>query len=303
MPDAYRCSAESLARSEPMAGTASTVRSWLLLEHAGPWGVDAFADARLPDRFGAELLARCRATGVRPLLIRRFGATASAGACFVMRSGPEPPWIERTTLDGVEDALELDLAALGSAERLGLEPWGDPLFLVCTHGRHDPCCAERGRPLARSLADAFPGETWECSHIGGDRFAGNVVAFPHGLYFGRVGVEEGPRVAAAYAGGRIDLEHYRGRSCEPMPVQAAEHALRVERGLDGVDDVELERFERVGDEIAATFRVGAERIVVRVAVEHAEPRFLTCRSSAEELPAAYRFLRFETPFQSDRSGS
>jgi hypothetical protein len=291
---AYRCSTDSLSRDEPLAGTASTVRSWLLLEHAGPWGVNAFVDARLPDGFGAELRRRCRAAGVRPLLIRRVGANVPAGASFAMRSGPEPPWIERTTLDGIEGALELDLAALGRGERLGLEPWDAPLFLVCTHGRHDPCCAERGRPLARSLAAAFPDETWECSHIGGDRFAGNVVAFPHGLYFGRVGAIDGPPLAASYAGGRIDLEHYRGRSCDPMPVQAAEHALRVERGLDRVDDVALEGFERSGGEIAATFLVGSERVVVRLVVERSEPRFLTCRSAGEEQPPAYRVLGIET---------
>jgi hypothetical protein len=293
---AYRCSAESLALAEPMAGTASTVRSWLLLEHAGPWGMDAFVDARLPGGFGAELLGRCRAAGVRPLLIRRVGANASGGACFVMRSGPEPPWIERTRLDEIERALELDLPALGRGERPGLEPWGEPLFLVCTHGRHDPCCAERGRPLARALAAGFRDGTWECSHIGGDRFAGNVVAFPHGMYFGRVGPEDAAGVVAAYAAGRIDLDHYRGRSCEPMPVQAAEHALRVERGLDGVDDVALESSEPSGYEVSATFRVGRvgkERVVVRVVVGRSGPRLLTCRSSAEERPLAYRVLAID----------
>jgi hypothetical protein len=273
-----------------MAGTASTVRSWLLLEHAGPWGVDAFVNGRLPEGFGADLSTRCRSARVRPLLIRRVGANVATGACFVMRSGPEAPWIERTTLGSIDRALDLDLDALGRGERLGLEEVTDPLFLVCTHGRHDACCAERGRPLAHALAAAFPEETWECSHIGGDRFAGNVVAFPHGLYFGRVGAEDGPPVAAAYAGGRIDLAHYRGRSCEPFPVQAAEHALRVDRGLDGVGDVALERFELSGDEIAATFRVGEELVLVRLAVERSEPRLLTCRSTAAEQPPSYKVL-------------
>ncbi|MEX2420791.1 MAG: sucrase ferredoxin, partial [Actinomycetota bacterium] len=102
-----------------MAGTASTVRSWLLLEHAGSWGIDAFADARLPLGFGVELLARCSAANVRPLLIRRVGARASERssaptmACFAMRSGPEPPWIERTTIGSLGDALALDVDALG----------------------------------------------------------------------------------------------------------------------------------------------------------------------------------------------
>ena len=85
MSQDVRCSTASAALDEPMAGTASTVASWLLLEHAGPWGVDAFVDARLPDGFGRELLERCAAARVRPLLIRRVGAGEAGGACFAMR--------------------------------------------------------------------------------------------------------------------------------------------------------------------------------------------------------------------------
>ena len=172
-----------------MAGTASTVRSWLLLEDPDPGGGDALRDARLPERVGLELQRRCRAAGVRPLLIRRVSPDAHALcglACFAIRSGPEPPWIERIRLENVADTLDLDLPALGGGIRPGFEPVEGPLFLVCTHGRRDVCCAERGRPVAQALATAVPGATWESSHVGGDRFAGNLVAFPHGLYLGRV---------------------------------------------------------------------------------------------------------------------
>jgi hypothetical protein len=238
-----RCSQASEARDEPVAGTASTVRSWLLLEDPGPWGRDALLHARLPERVGLELQRRCAAAGVRPLLIRRTSSNASNTeglTCFAIRSGPEPPWIERTRLPNIADALDLDLPALGRGERPGFEPVEGPLFLVCTHGRRDVCCAERGRPLAQALAAASPEPTWESSHVGGDRFAGNIVAFPHGLYLGRVRPHEAVRVAV-YAEGRVPLEHLRGRSCYPMPVQAAEVALRTQEGLDGLDDVALER--------------------------------------------------------------
>ena len=29
---------------------------------------------------------------------------------------------------------------------------GGPVFLVCTNGKHDPCCAEWGRPVYRALS-------------------------------------------------------------------------------------------------------------------------------------------------------
>src|SRR5439155_1304750 len=115
----------------------------------------------------------------------------------------------------------------------------DPLFLVCTHGRRDPCCSEKGRPLARALTRAFGDRAWETSHIGGDRFAGNLVCFPHGMYFGRLGPEAAVNAAGAYRDGRIDLPHYRGRSCYDFVVQAAETFLRTRTGLAGVDDLRL----------------------------------------------------------------
>lgn len=277
-----------------MAGTASTVRSWLLLEDPGPWGRDALRDARLPERIGLELRRRCRAAGVRPLLIRRPAPTATATpeavSCFAIRSGPEPPWIERIRLDGIADALELDLQALGRGVRLGLEPYEGTLFLVCTHGRRDACCAERGRPLARALAASFPDQTWESSHVGGDRFAGNVVAFPHGLYLGRVRPEQAADVARTCADGRVPLAHLRGRSCYPMPVQAAEHALRSREELEGVDDVELLRAERRDDVSTVTFRTPAGTFAVAIHIEASEPALLTCKSRDEEAAPSYRVV-------------
>lgn len=290
LPRSERCSQHSEARGESLAGTASTVRSWLLIEDGGPWGREALLDARLPEGAGPELLRRCRAAQVRPLLIRRTGTSVREGlSCFAIRSGPEPPWMERTRLSGFADALDIDLLALGRGERPGLEPHDDPLFLVCTHGRRDVCCAERGRPVAQALAGRYPDQAWESSHVGGDRFAGNVVAFPHGLYFGRVGAEASD-VADAYAAGRISLPHLRGRSCLPMPVQAAEQAVREHTGFDGVDDVRFEGAERDADDWTATFGTTRGRFVVSVRVERSDTRFLTCRSRREEAPRAYRVL-------------
>lgn len=278
-----------------MAGTASTVRSWLLLEDAGPWGREALRDARLPERVGLELSRRCRAAGVRPLLIRRpvSNATPDGLTGFAIRSGPDTPWIERTRLESVADALDLDLPALGRGTRPGFEPVDGPLFLVCTHGRRDVCCAERGRPLAQALAAAFPEATWESSHVGGDRFAGNVVAFPHGLYLGRVGPRDAAGVARAYLGGRVPLEHLRGRSCFPMPVQAAEQALRAREGLDGLDDVVHERTRRLDDVSVSIFATPRGRFSISIAVEASAPSFLTCHSHLAEAAAAYRTVAIE----------
>jgi hypothetical protein len=204
--------------------------------------------------------------------------------------GPEPPRIETTTLDLLEDALELDIDALGRGAPLGLDAHDDRIFIVCTHGRHDRCCAERGRPLARALASSFPSQTWESSHFGGDRFAGNIIAFPHGVYFGRVSPDDARSVANAYADGRLVLEHLRGRSCFPMSVQAAEHELRVAHALLDIDDVSFERSRRSGADVVARFGTLRGTFEVHVEVHDAEPHFLTCRSDTTDAAPRYRLV-------------
>ena len=78
---------------------------------------------------------------------------------------------------------------------------------------------------------------WECSHIGGDRFAGNLVLLPDSLYFGHVDVAGAERVLAAHDAGRLDLANFRGRSTFRLAEQAAEHFVRAEPGLDALDAV------------------------------------------------------------------
>ena len=288
---APRCSALSDAAHEPMLATASRVRNWLLIEHDGPWGRDAFTHARLPRDVGSALARRAETWGVRPILIRRSGRTARAGlTVFAVHSGPDAPWIERVELDAIEAALDIEMEALGRGERIGGAPVAEPLFLVCTHGRHDPCCAERGRPLALATAESFPHETWECSHIGGDRFAGNLVAFPHGLYFGRAGPQDGPRIGRAYLEGRIDLDFYRGRSCHPAFAQAAEHFVRTRHALGGLDDIEVLRITRDANGAGATVVLSTPRGRLRVDVvaDAGRPQRLTCHSQAARTPPRHR---------------
>src|SRR5690606_7696048 len=121
------------------------------------------------------------------------------------------------TLGDIHEVLDLDLAALGAGRSPGLTRVDDSLFCVCTHGRHDACCAERGRPVAAALEAAHPEQTWEVSHIGGDRFAANMVVLPHGLYYGRLDAVSALGVAGTHLAGGLDLDHLRGRSGLGMP--------------------------------------------------------------------------------------
>ncbi len=288
----FRCSHASEALDEPFIGTASTITNWFLVEHPGPWGEEALRHARLPAGLGDVLRRRERELKIRVLLIRRPGRrTTARRSCFAIHTGPDRAWMEHAELQDVRDVATLDLEALGRGGSVGLTPVKGPLFAVCTHGRRDPCCAERGRPLASAISGAFPEQTWESTHIGGDRFAGNMIAFPHGFYFGRVDPDAGVDVASGYVEGTIDLSHLRGRSCRPTDVQAAEQHLRVRHALTGIDDVTLIDVSRQGAETSATFRtpLGSHRVGVRQG-RGPEER-LTCHSEVMQRPPRFELLQ------------
>lgn len=265
-----------------MAGTASQIHRYLLIEVPGPWGVEALRDARLPADLKRGLRRRSRSSRVRVLLIRRFRGlrTVRGPRVFVVDTDPAGPTTSGGRLTDVHDVLDLDVWNPAADSHVKLERHSEPLFLVCTHGRHDPCCAERGRPLARALTAAYPEQTWECSHMGGDRFAGNLLCMPHGISYGRVAPEDAATIAAEYLLGRLDLPHLRGRGSYPFAVQAAEWHLRTRLGLTGVNDLVLTGDHVDPPDVTAVFATTAGAAwSVQMRITHAPPRRLTCHAT------------------------
>ncbi|RCW45944.1 hypothetical protein DFQ14_102246 [Halopolyspora algeriensis] len=290
-----RCQTRSRSLHEPLHGTASTVRGWVLLEEPGPWGVDALRDSRLDADVSTRLHEICRRLRLRVVLIRRVrrqGQGSGQRHCFLARTGLGEGWVEQAVLDGPADVFDLDLEGLARGDRPGLQPVPDPLYFVCTHGRHDPCCAEQGRPVAEALSKHFPEQTWEVSHIGGDRFAGNLLALPHGFYFGRVPSDDAVPLAEAYARGELDTRYLRGRTAYGFATQAAECLLRQETEICGVDELPLISSRREGDEVEATFTApdgGHYRVRLRSVPSHPERR-LTCHADQPSVPSEHRLV-------------
>ena len=296
-----RCSAISSGTGESLHGTASIVRSWVLVEQPGPWGSEALSQSDMPLEVAETLTEQSRRYGFRALLLRRPDrpdrSSEGGRQCFVAHSSRRRTWVEQRLVTDPGELLEIDFGRLRAGEPVGFGiPHPDPLFLVCTNGRHDPCCAQLGRPVARALA-LDRDSVWECSHVGGDRFAGNLVCLPHGLYFGRLGPADAVGAVEAYERGRVDLEHYRGRAGDPFVVQAADCFVRAEIGLRRLDDVEPVWRRQA---TAATVDVGFEardgrRFEVRVAVgAAASGRHLTCAALREEHPPVYSLVSVRT---------
>jgi Sucrase/ferredoxin-like len=225
-----------------LASATTKARAWLLVEHPGPWAEDIEDTDLAPEVTAA--IAEARRLGVRPQLIRSTGRRRAVPPMqvYVGWSGAGAPvWLEGRELADPAELADLDLAAVadGTAPEFG-EPVTEPLMLVCAHGRHNACCARNGAPLARALRERFGPSVWETSHVGGDRFAANLVCLPHGIYYGDLGVDEAMNAVTAYHEGNVTLDHLRGRAGLPEPAQAAEHKLREHTGVLGVDAITVE---------------------------------------------------------------
>ncbi|MGH2428609.1 MAG: sucrase ferredoxin [Candidatus Limnocylindria bacterium] len=292
---ASRCRAVSAALDEPMLGTAAHQPGWVLLEQPGPWGRDALLESRLDPDLGRALKVAAKRLGLRAGLIRRHGRYPEADArrtVFFSWTDASGGFVERLELDDPAQLLEADLEGLAAGRAPGFGVLhAAPIYLVCTNGRRDACCADVGRPVAAVLSAALGDAVWESSHLGGHRFAGNLACLPGGVLYGRVTPDTAPRIAAAHADGRLDLEHLRGRVCFPPSVQAAEGFLRQATGEDRLDAVALVDVEPMGAEhVVRLLLDGSEhRVVVRG--EAQEPaRAVSCGAEELEQPVAWRLV-------------
>lgn len=239
MQQPFFCSELSRRAGEQTFGTASNGAVWLLLEYAGIWEPKILEASTLTPDVKAFFNRTLRTIQhSRLLFIKRGRWGGETVSFFVVRSREREPFIVKFELENYEQLTEIDIASVAAGRTLaGGRVVGESLLLVCTHGRRDKCCAKFGVPIYRSLRESFGERVWQSSHVGGDRFAANLVCFPHGLYYAHVTEEAGRGIVAAYDERRLILDKYRGRASYPYHIQAAEFFARAETGIVGLDDL------------------------------------------------------------------
>ena len=288
MPDPQElCAAAARRRADPLLGTALHVRRFLLVEHPGPWPFHALEAEGLDPDVVRDLVAATREVGGRTILVRRPGRRTKAAGV------DELAWaVVDVTANRVHWSTWRtpgDLRAACDVLRAPSDGWSsEPVVLVCAHGRHDACCAVRGRPVAATLADQHGDLVWECSHVGGDRFAANVVVLPDGTYYGGLDDDSAADVVARHLGGRVTPTYLRGSSRFAPVAQAAAVGVHERWGPAGALDVETARVEvlETSDaDVPVRWRVRLTcrdplpaRVVVEVRARRLESAVLTCQA-------------------------
>jgi hypothetical protein len=286
-----RCSIGARSRGDSLVATAAPADGFLLIEQPGPWGIHALRESSVDAAVTHRLTEKAARAAVRILLIRRPGRSNPARRrWFVVDSRPGSERVRSGYFDDDRELLHLELLSGEPASRGEATPQ-EQLYLVCTHGRHDTCCAVEGRPVAAALAVEWPDQVWECSHLGGDRFAANLLVLPHGFTYGYVDPATAVEVVESYERGKLEPALLRGRSVYPAAVQAAQHFGRIQTGEHAVDALPPMGVEQRGDswyvEVAAI--EGNLGIVVRAMPDPPASR-LTCRADHLGVPRHFELV-------------
>jgi hypothetical protein len=260
------CSHLSRTASEQLFGTGPDAKTiWLLLEYNALWGAKVFPESTLSAPVKAHLSAFLDNTPSSNILfIRQPGRVSDEIAFYVIVATEENPHLYRFQLNDYDDLLELDFAAVAGGAVT--EPvYDEQLYLVCTNSKRDACCAKYGIGIYNELRQHVGNSAWQCSHIGGHRFAPTALFFPQGICYGRMNPNEAKSFVSLFREGQIALDYLRGRACYDRPTQAADALLRLEHNLTHVDDVQFINSETMGaNEWSMQFRTKGENKNIRL---------------------------------------
>jgi hypothetical protein len=289
----------SIGRGEPLIGTAPRVDIWFLLTYSGPMGAKAFLESKISGEAKDYFNHLLGSIPHSRLLLIKPQSQEDTYRLHVVVGREADPFAMSFELDRYEDAVDLDIPGALTDETIYAEKiHRQPFFSVCTNGNRDPCCARLGLQTFRAFREFAPKRIWQSSHVGGHRFAANVLSFPHGIYYGRVGPEDVPKVIEAGDRGEIRLENYRGRACHDPVVQAADLHLRQQTGQTPLAAYRwTNTTQRNSDTWEVRFAGAEEGIVHTISIARKvseDVAFVSCRSDKKEPMVTYEMVSYQT---------
>lgn len=229
----FFCSQVSYKVGEQLFGTASKTNVWFLLEYSSRWGANAFKDSELSDEVKNYLSTHLKNIPYSRLqFIKNDHSTNSQNTFFFISISNEVQTIlYRINLSSYSDLLSIDIPGIVTGPSIeSRNIYENNIFLVCTNGKRDPCCAKFGLKVFQKLSQIKSDSVWQCSHVGGHRFAANVILLPQGILYGRIHLDDVDNLITSTQKKQVLLENLRGFTYYDEFVQVADYFLRKESG-------------------------------------------------------------------------
>ncbi len=217
------CSVNFANDVEGLFGTVPLIDRLFLLEYNSPWSDHPIETNNLT--FGVnQFLRECVDKKIfsRIFFIKNNSSRKDVINCFAVNSREVDPFTSHFTINTYDElpGINIEHYFEDTAER-----FEETVYLVCTNGKTDKCCAKFGLPVFKKLS-IMEKNVWQCTHITGCRFAPNIVTTPYLHYYGHLSENDVPELIKDARLGLIYIAKYRGRTCYSNQEQAAEYFLR-----------------------------------------------------------------------------
>jgi hypothetical protein len=247
------CAEYSRQIQEPLIGTISQAHAYFLLEYTAPFGNKALPESTIaPEVF--QHLAQIPHSNC--VLIRQPNRPADTdGKLTFFAVNVLTATCYEIALNDYAELLALDIAQLLAGKIVAPRP--NPLYAICTNGKRDECCSRYGVAFYNALQALVGDDVWQCSHIGGHRFAATGIVFPQGVCYGYLDATDGPDLVTYVRNGQLWLEKLRGHIVHTESVQAADYFLRRRLSLMDISAVKLQQVETRDEQTHVTFEANS----------------------------------------------
>ena len=190
MSERIYCSEVAFAEQAEPAGSAVHVDAWLLIEYPRVWRPKALADNELAIEVNAHLdeltrQAATQGTRLRVQFIKQAGSGDRAQPQIIYcDTRPEHACYVSSRLADYSALTEITCTQLLHGALPNASTPDANIYLVCTNGQRDVCCARFGLPLYEQLRMTYGTRIWQTTHLGGHRFAPNLLCLPSGHVYG-----------------------------------------------------------------------------------------------------------------------
>lgn len=293
------CCKQNASNPSPLFATAPHYRHLFLLELNEPFQHDALLDSSLPDTVKQHISTQLANIPAAKLLCIRQQHTTKSG----LRLLYAPPHSTQIHVYHFEDYAELLSCSLVAwVEQATMFPalTNPNMYLVCTNGKRDQCCAKFGIPIYEKLLQTVDQtQVWQCSHLGGHRFAPTLIVLPHHHCYGYLSVDNIAAFVDIHQQGKIAMEYWRGNCNYIPPVQAADYFLRQNQQCFGYEAVSLKSYSPAEQQTAhqAVWTIGATAEQYAVQYLQQQSSNFIYESCTKKQPIPYTYYTLQTVAQ------